>query len=67
MTAHDNPMIDLRAFRAGLIRQAANGWPIRSGDKANSDGTCFKWFDIRSFPKEPRLVVACSNFRNSLD
>ena len=53
-------LLDLRAFRAGLIRQAANGWPIRSGDKANPDGTWFKWFDIRSFPSEPPLIVAAS-------
>lgn len=51
-------LIDLKAFRAGLIRQAQNGYPIRSGNKVNADGTCFKWFDIRSFPEEPRLVVA---------
>ena len=51
-------LIDLRAFRAGLIRQATNGYPIRYGDKTNADGTRFKWFDIRSFPPEPRLVVA---------
>ena len=53
-------LIDLSAFRAGLIRQASNGWPIPCGDQMNPDGTWFKWFDIRSFPKEPRLVVACS-------
>ncbi len=51
-------LIDLRAFRAGLIRQAANGHRIRSGDKTNPDGTCFKWFDIRFFPAEPPLVIA---------
>lgn len=53
-------LIDLRAFRAGLIRQATNGGRIRCGDKVNPDGTCFKWFDIRSFSAEPRLVVAGS-------
>ena len=53
-------LIDLRAFRAGLIRQSGNGFPIRCGDKANGDGTWFKWFDIRSFPAEPPLVVAAS-------
>ncbi|MDF0602311.1 hypothetical protein P1J78_16345 [Psychromarinibacter sp. C21-152] len=51
-------LIDLRAFRAGLIRQATNGYPIRCGDRTNPDGTRFKWFDIRSFPPEPPLVVA---------
>ena len=53
-------LIDLRAFRAGLIRQARNGHPIRCGDKQNADGTTFKWFDIRSFPEYPPLVVAGS-------
>lgn len=53
-------LIDLRAFRAALIRQSANGYPIVSGDRVNPDGTCFKWFDIRSFPGEPKLVVATS-------
>ncbi|WP_425051516.1 hypothetical protein [Psychromarinibacter sp. S121] len=51
-------LIDLRAFRAGLIRQATNGHPIRCGDRTNPDGTRFKWFDIRSFPSNPPLVVA---------
>ncbi|MEM0948374.1 MAG: hypothetical protein AAGK37_13270, partial [Pseudomonadota bacterium] len=45
-------------FRAGLIRNAQNGYPIRYGDKRNADGTWFKWFDVRSFPEEPPLVVA---------
>ena len=54
-------LLDLKAFRAGLIRQAQNGYPIRSGNKRNADGTAFKWFDIRSFPKEPPLVVAKGN------
>ncbi|KAA9010156.1 hypothetical protein [Histidinibacterium aquaticum] len=53
-------LIDLRAFRAALIRQSANGLRIASGDKSNPDGTRFKWFDIRSFPQEPPLVLAHS-------
>lgn len=56
-------LLDLRAFRAGLIRQASNGFPISSGDRRNPDGTCFKWFDIRSFPNEPPLVLATSGLR----
>ena len=51
-------LIDLKAFRAALIRHRQNGLPLRFGDKRNSDGTAFKWFDIRSFPEEPMLVVA---------
>ncbi|MEM7470723.1 MAG: hypothetical protein AAF340_05170, partial [Pseudomonadota bacterium] len=53
-------LIDLRAFRAGLIRHTQNGWPIRMGDRTNPDGSGFKWFDVSSFPEEPRLVVATS-------
>ncbi len=53
-------LIDLRAFRAALIRHTTKGTPLIMGDKRNADGTCFKWFDIRSFPKEPPLVVARS-------
>ena len=51
-------LLDLKAFRAGLIRQSQNGYPIRWGDKRNADGTAFKWFDVRSFPSDPPLVVA---------
>ncbi|VDS10736.1 hypothetical protein PARHAE_03955 [Paracoccus haematequi] len=59
-------LLDLRAFRAGLIRQASNSFPISSGDRRNSDGTYFKWFDIRSFPDEPPLVLATSGLRPSV-
>ncbi|WP_425084008.1 hypothetical protein [Ruegeria profundi] len=51
-------LIDLKAFRAALIRHRTAGAFLHMGDKRNPDGTCFKWFDIRSFPKEPPLVVA---------
>ncbi|WP_340250908.1 hypothetical protein [Sulfitobacter pontiacus] len=53
-------LIDLRAFRAGLIRHRANTPNIVMGDQRNADGTRFKWFDMRSFPTEPPLVVASS-------
>lgn len=51
-------LLDLRAFRAALIRHANGGARVRWGDKRNPDGTAFRWFDIRSFPEEPRIVVA---------
>lgn len=51
-------LIDLRAFRAALIRHRMNGLVLVMGDQVNPDGTRFKWFDVRSFPKEPPLVVA---------
>lgn len=49
-------LIDLKAFRAALIRRM--GHPIRHGERRNPDGSSFRWFDIRSFPAEPPLVVA---------
>jgi hypothetical protein len=56
-------LIDLHAFRAALIRNAMNGSPIKCGDKPNGDGTYFKWFDVRSFPKQPSIVIASSELR----
>ena len=53
-------LIDLRAFRAGIIRNSVNQAQIVMGDQKNPDGTRFKWFDVRSFPSEPPLVVASS-------
>lgn len=53
-------LIDLRAFRAALIRHGNDGGQIVMGDQANPDGSWFKWFDIRSFPNDPPLVVASS-------
>ncbi|WP_439521091.1 hypothetical protein [Marivita sp.] len=49
-------LIDLRAFRAALIRRA----DIRYGTQKNFDGTCFTWFDVRSFPNNPPLVLLAS-------
>ncbi len=49
-------LLDLNAFRSALIRR--DSLPIRCGDKAVGDGTSFKWFDIRSFPRG--LVIASS-------
>ena len=54
-------LIDLRAFRAGLIRNRLNERQIVMGDQRNPDGTRFKWFDVRSFPADPPLVVASSD------
>ena len=53
-------LIDLKAFRAALIRHQMNGSNIVMGDHTNPDATRFKWFDMRSFPAEPPLVVANS-------
>ncbi|WP_297754653.1 hypothetical protein [uncultured Shimia sp.] len=51
-------LLDLNAFRAALIRQGPQG--LHWGNKRNPDGTVFTWFDVRSFPSDPPLVVACS-------
>ena len=59
-------LIDLRAFRAGLIRNRLNERQIVMGDQKNSDGTRFKWFDVRSFPSEPPLLVASSDSQSKL-
>lgn len=53
-------LIDLNAFRAALIRHANGGPRIHCGDKRNADGTAFKWFDLRSFDQQTRLVIAAS-------
>lgn len=54
-------LLDLRAFRAALIRRATNGFPLVMGERTNPDGSRFVWFDVRSFPAYPPLVVATSN------
>lgn len=53
-------LVDLHAFRASLIRTAMNGTKVKCGQKSNGDGTHFKWFDLRSFPDEPPILVAGS-------
>jgi hypothetical protein len=53
-------LVDLHAFRAALIRHTANGSILRYGSKDNGDGTYFKWFDVRSFPPRPPILVAGS-------
>ena len=55
-------LLDLHAFRAALIRHSTNGLKISCGNKPNGDGTHFKWFDVRSFPESPPLVIASRLF-----
>ncbi|MEB3278258.1 MAG: hypothetical protein VKK42_04965 [Lyngbya sp.] len=33
---------------------------IQFGEKYNSDGTAFIWFDLSTFPSEPPIVLASS-------
>jgi hypothetical protein len=56
-------LVDLDAFRAGLIRDL-NRFPpdrVKCGNRANGDGTYFKFFDLRSFPDSPPILVASSH------
>lgn len=50
-------LIDLSHFRAHLMR---NPKSLTCGRTANGDGTWFSWFDVRSFPPYPALLVASS-------
>jgi hypothetical protein len=52
-------IIDLSAFRAALIRK--DTLSLRHGDKSNGDGTHFKWFDVKSFPTNPPLIIGASH------
>lgn len=54
-------LICLHGFRAALIRHSMNGSPLTFKDKANSDGTYFKAFDLRSFPTSPPILIASSD------
>lgn len=53
-------LIDLHSFRAALIRTAMNGATITVTQKDNGDGTYFKAFDLRSFPRTPAILVSGS-------
>lgn len=52
-------LIDLAAFRSALIR-LPDRRRLVMGTKSNGDGTAFAYFDIRSFPADPPLLVASS-------
>lgn len=47
-------LIDLAAWRTHL---QLNAKTIRSGQSPNGDGTYFIWYDVRSFPREPSLLI----------
>lgn len=48
-------LINLAAWR--LTR---NDRAVRSGSKSNGDGTGFAWYDLRSFPAHPPILIASS-------
>jgi len=50
-------LIDLVAWRAHMIRRDKS---IKRGETANGDGTHFAWFDARTFPPSPPLLIASS-------
>jgi hypothetical protein len=51
-------LLDLNAWRAAVSRHAHGAIRLRCGQTRNGDGTGFRWYDVRSFPSEPRLVIA---------
>lgn len=56
-------LIDLAAWRVHFVRDAyLPERQLRCGHNVlNADGaTCFSWFDVRSFPSHPPLLIAAS-------
>lgn len=51
-------VIDLSAWRAHMIRDKGR---ISKGSKQNGDGTHFAWFDLRTFPSNPPILIASSH------
>lgn len=47
-------LIDLAAWRWHLAQKPKT---FQSGEIPNGDGTYFAWYDMRSFPREPPLLV----------
>jgi hypothetical protein len=52
-------LIDLSAWRLN-VGDAARSRRLVKGEAPNGDGTYFAWFDLRSFPPEPRILIASS-------
>lgn len=50
-------LIDLNAFRAHLILHPN---VLRFGECSNEDGSGFRWYDIRSFPATPPILIESS-------
>jgi hypothetical protein len=51
-------LIDLRAFRAALVRAKGS---VVFERHSNGDGTHFVAFDLRSFPPSPPILIASSH------
>ena len=59
-------LVDLDSFRAHLIRNknpelTRSKGEISVGKMSNGDGTHFAWFDARTFPSVPPLLIAASH------
>jgi len=50
-------LIDLHAFRAHLIKSPD---VLKTGEHTLAEGTSFRWFDLRSFPNSPSILIASS-------
>lgn len=50
-------LIDMASFRYHLIMNPA---AIRCGDRSTIDGTLFRFYDLKSFPREPSVLIASS-------
>jgi hypothetical protein len=56
-------IINLAHFRSHLIdfpKLKREGRPFKCQRKDNGDGTSFLAFDVRTFPKEPQLLISSS-------
>jgi hypothetical protein len=51
-------LLDLNAWRAAVCRHGYGKISLECGYKKNHDGTSFRWYDVRSFPRNPRLIIA---------
>jgi hypothetical protein len=55
-------LIDLAAWRAQIIADSfREPRLLRHDEQSNSDGTAFRWFDVRSFAASPPIVRAASH------
>jgi hypothetical protein len=52
-------LIDLGVWRLN-VKDTIRSKQLVQGDGSNPDRTHFRWFDLRSFPPEPRILIASS-------
>lgn len=56
-------LIDLRAFRTHLILSPGS---LKTGETSNGDGTYFKWFDLKSFPHDPPILISSNEVQANM-